>query len=76
VYVTSKLMAATVTVSNDRFEVSGARALFDLSSLAGTFGAYPYDVSAGGQRFLVITEERAAPVPITLVLNRTAGLKK
>jgi hypothetical protein len=38
---------------------------------------YPYDVSADGQRFLVATlREQQSPVPMTLVQNWTALLKK
>ena len=35
----------------------------------------PYDVSADGQRILaVVSNEQAAPEPLTLVLNWMAGL--
>jgi len=48
--------------------------------LAGWLGygqGYNYDVSADGQRFLVNTvTEQAAPTPITVVVNCTAGLRK
>jgi hypothetical protein len=49
-----------------------------LIQLDATFGAFGYDVSADGQRFLVTTllREDLPDVPITVVLNWWAELAK
>jgi Tol biopolymer transport system component/tRNA A-37 threonylcarbamoyl transferase component Bud32 len=72
------LTAATVNGEGGRFEAGAARPLFAVRPRPWvTLGAYPYDVSADGQRFLVNTVvEETASSAITLVVNWTAGLKK
>jgi hypothetical protein len=37
---------------------------------------YSYDVTADGQRFLMLVPPQNSTVPITVVLNWSAGLKK
>ena len=70
-----KLMAAAVNSKDSRFDVGAVKPLFDSHCTGGT--RYCYDVSADGQRFLVITApEQAASAPITVVVNWSAGLKK
>jgi hypothetical protein len=51
---------------------------FEFGAQIGAGGMhYCYDVSADGQRFLIITApEQNASTPITVVVNWTAGLKK
>ena len=72
------LQAASVAVEGDRLEVGAVRALFRLRPPQGRpwqGSPIPYDVSADGQRFLVIDVEREPePAPITVVLNWAAGL--
>jgi Tol biopolymer transport system component len=68
------LMAAAVSSKGATFEVGNVKALFETRPVVV---GKPYDVSADGQRFLVITsQEQAASDPITIVVNWTAGLKK
>jgi Tol biopolymer transport system component len=75
-----RLMAAAVNGGASAFEVGDVRPLFDTRRASPTlFGgpAWMYDISPDGQRFLVNTlAEEAASVPITLVVNWPALLKK
>ena len=70
-----KLMAASINGKGTGFEVAAVKPLF--ATRIGTGGNYRYDVSADGQRFLIDTiTEQEASMPITIVLNWNAGLKK
>jgi serine/threonine protein kinase/Tol biopolymer transport system component len=67
------LMAAEVSVKRDSIEPGAVRPL----GILVANGFYPYDVSLDGQRFLVATpREQKSPVPLTLIQNWTALLKK
>jgi acid stress-induced BolA-like protein IbaG/YrbA len=67
-------MAAEVNGKGSSFEVGTVKELFQTQSTG--YGSR-YDVSADGQRFLVNTvAEQPASLPITVVVNWTAGLKK
>jgi Tol biopolymer transport system component/DNA-binding winged helix-turn-helix (wHTH) protein len=69
-----KLMAADVDGQGSTLKVGGVRQLFESSLIAG--GAH-YTVTPDGKRFLVNAPvEQKAPLPITLVLNWTAGLRR
>jgi hypothetical protein len=69
-----KLMDAEGNGKGPSFQAGAVEQLFQ-TRVAGESNQYV--VSADGQRFLVITTpEQAASTPITVVLNRTAGLKK
>jgi Tol biopolymer transport system component len=68
------LMAAPVVVEDGRVEVGSVQKLFQVRPVTPR---YYYDVSADGQRFLVNTAvESSVSVPITLVVNWPALLKK
>jgi hypothetical protein len=73
-----KLMAVDVKTA-PRFEAGIPHALFD-SHIFVAPRVFRYDVTADGQRFLVITSKQsdaaAAPEAVTVVLNWTAGLKQ
>ena len=70
-----KLMVAGVNSQGSRLDVGAVRPLFETRCAGGT--RYCYDVSADGQRFLIITApEQTASTPITVVVNWSAGLKK
>jgi len=70
-----QLMAAEVAETGDTLEVSKVTRLF--SAPVPTGNGYPYDVSADGQRFLMIVPpERSNSESLKLVQNWTAGLKK
>jgi hypothetical protein len=66
-------MAATVNGRGASLEVRGVKPLFQTRAVSG----YRYDVTADGQRFLIITSpEQAASAPITVVVNWAAGVRK
>ena len=68
------LMAAAVNGKGSSFEVGAVKLLFQTRA---TGQVDRYAVSADGQRFLINTApEQEASVPITVVVNWTAGLKK
>ncbi len=68
------LMAAGISIKGTSVEVGAVRSL-DVRAPSGTF--YPYDVSADGQRFLVVApREQKSTAPLTLVQNWTVLLKK
>jgi serine/threonine protein kinase/Tol biopolymer transport system component len=70
------LMVAGVNSKASSFQVGAVKPLFQ-TYLIGP--RHEYDVSADGQKFLINSAPHpsgAAPAPITVVLNWTAGLKK
>jgi hypothetical protein len=69
-------MAATVTAAATLRADVPVR-LFDTEYLPPSVNEYPYAVSAGGQRFLVISPvTQASANPITVVVNWDAALKR
>ena len=57
-------------------ELGVAHPLFRFNNPLGIIGIVsPYDVTADGQRFILITTPEQTPKPITLVTNWTAALK-
>jgi eukaryotic-like serine/threonine-protein kinase len=69
------LMSATVNGKGETFEVGVVKPLF--RPRLGPGGPTPYDVARDGHHFLMnLISEKAAPAPITVVLNWTAALKK
>jgi Tol biopolymer transport system component len=69
----NKLMAVKVETSGGSFVAGGARVLFDSHS-SGVFGRY--DVSADGQRFVVVYEGNRPSTTLTSVVNWIADLKE
>jgi len=71
-------MSAAVDGRGSSFEVGAVKLLFQTTPLNFALGGRsPYDVSADGQRFLIITmAEQAASAPITLVVNWMAGMRR
>jgi eukaryotic-like serine/threonine-protein kinase len=70
------LVAVPITLKPDGIEVGAAHPLFRFNNPVGMVGIIsPYDVSADGQRFVLITTPEQTPRPITLVTNWTAELK-
>jgi hypothetical protein len=71
-----KLMSVAVRTTRG-FAADVARPLFD-TTLSGTttavVGQYQYDVTADGQRFLLIQPVGSASAPMTVVVNWTAIL--
>jgi eukaryotic-like serine/threonine-protein kinase len=74
-----RLMAVAVNASagSPSLEVGAPAPLFDAHIAQGARYVYDYDVTADGKRFLVTTNNAAAStLPLTVVVNWTAGLKK
>ena len=78
-----KLMAVEVKSAGTTFELGMPKELFDsgLTNVAHTGSYFPFAVQANGQRFLM-TRNAAnaigdlASLPIVVVLDWTAGLKR
>jgi dipeptidyl aminopeptidase/acylaminoacyl peptidase len=75
-----QLMAVAVKAES-RFEAGAATELFELRGFGTTSAPasarYPYDVTADGQRFIILKQvEDASTQNITVVLNWTAALKR
>ena len=68
-----KVTSAVVTVKGDALEVGEVRPLFGPVEIAST---YRYDVSADGQRFLIVPPQKASSDSVTVIQNWAAGLKK
>jgi serine/threonine protein kinase/Tol biopolymer transport system component len=69
----STLMAAAVNGQGGSFEVASVKPLFETRAVSN----YPYDVSADGQRFLIVhTANEAGAAGITVAVNGTAGPTK
>ena len=72
-------MSVEVKMDGDTFEVGTPQALFEArgAALPGGLGGAAFDATADGQRFLIgVPMQEATFLPITVVLNWTAGLKK
>jgi hypothetical protein len=71
------LMSVPITLKTGVVEVGAAQQLFHFSSPLGIVGVVsPYDVTADGQRLILITSPQQAPKSITLVTNWAAELKQ
>jgi Tol biopolymer transport system component len=71
----NSMMAVNVDEKTDEISLGSPRALFHLANNAVIFG--PFDVTADGRRFLISeTNSPAGNVPLTLVTNWDAELKK
>jgi Tol biopolymer transport system component len=68
-----KLMAAEVMIKGGEIQTGEVRPLFGPLPIGN---GYQYDVSADGQRILAVTPRENASVPLTLVQNWPALLKK
>jgi len=69
-----ELMAAKITENGSTLAVDTARPLFQTHT--ESFPSYDLDVSADGDRFLIVsTSSRKLPFPIAVVINWDAGLK-
>jgi serine/threonine protein kinase len=70
-----QFMAAQVNGRGTNFEVGEVRELFTMNNMTPSIASEQYDVSADGNRFLVITTGEAGTLPLTLVQNWMADLK-
>lgn len=70
-----KIVSAEVNASDGKFEARNVRALFQ--GRFGSGGNDSYDVTADGQKFLIVTaSDGAATTTLTFVLNWEAELKR
>jgi Tol biopolymer transport system component len=70
----NKVMAAEVKPSGSSFEIGTVRALFETRPYRA--GGAPFDVTADGQRFIVLYAAEQPTAAITLVVNWTSEAKK
>ncbi len=71
----AKIMAAEVNAGDGKFEVRNVHALFQTRFASG--GNDSYDVTADGQKFLIITSSEGVAAPsLTVVINWDAEVKK
>ena len=71
------LMSVLITLKPGGVEVGAAQPLFRFNNPVGIVGIIsPYDVTADGQRLVLITTPQQASRPITLVTNWAAELKE
>jgi hypothetical protein len=70
------MMVATVRISDSSVQADTPRELFPGGNMLGLEA--PYDVSADGQRFLLAepAKSRTGDLPLTVLVNWDAGLKK
>ncbi len=73
---TSQIAAAAVSGSGPGFEVGEVRPLFSVNNMSPSTAALQYAVTGDGQRFLIMTVGEAGSMPLILVQNWTAELKK
>ena len=73
----SSMMAVNVDEKAEEIALGSPRALFHLANNTGIFRVPRFDVTADGRRFLITeTNSPAGTVPLTLVTNWDAELKK
>lgn len=71
-----KITSAEISAADSSLVVGKVAPLFQVN-VAPTFNGWPYDVSADGKRFVVVSPDtRQAAEPLTLVVNWPALLKK
>jgi len=70
----NRIMAAAVSASGSSFAIGAVTPLFETPVSREIFGAY--DVTANGQRFIIVYEPGQPNATITLVENWDAELKK
>jgi hypothetical protein len=72
----TNIIAAGIRVAGAGIQTDTPRELFSVPALPRGVD-FPYDVTADGQRFLLLQSAPAqGPAPLTVVLNWQAGLKK
>ena len=74
-----KLMSVEVKTDGDTFEMGTPQSLFEIrgAPLPGGLGGAAFDATADGQKFLIgMPVQEATFVPITVVLNWAADLKR
>ena len=72
----TKTWVAQVDGHGSSFEVGTTRVAFDFTSLSPNISAAQYAVTGNGERFLEITTGDAGRLPLTVIQNWTAELKR
>jgi eukaryotic-like serine/threonine-protein kinase len=76
----NRLIAATIGENATSVQAGSPRELFSLPTATGAYAAFTYDVTADGQRFLVLEAAAVGAqltgAPLTVIVNWQAGLKK
>jgi eukaryotic-like serine/threonine-protein kinase len=72
----SNIFAAEVNGHGSSFEVGEVRPMFRLNNISPNTAPAQYAVTSDGQRFLQITTGDTGRLPLTLIQNWTAALKK
>ncbi|MGE5326529.1 MAG: TolB family protein, partial [Deltaproteobacteria bacterium] len=72
----NQLMQAQINFKGPAVEVGVPRPVFQAIFANAGPGARTYDVAPDGKRFYILGTKESAPVPITLVSNWTAAIKK
>jgi len=75
-FTSGQFSAAQVNGRGPNFEVGKTQDLFSINNMSPSTASDQYDVSPDGKRFLVITTGEAGTLPLTLVQNWTAELKR
>ena len=71
----NNIMAVNVDESGGAISLGSPRTLFHVENIEAT--SQPFDVTPDGQRFLIATPNPLpGPVPLTLVMNSNAELKR
>ena len=74
-FSSGQFLVAQVNERGPNFEVGGIQDLFSINNMSPSIASDQYDVSPDGKR-LVITTGEAGTLPLTLVQNWTAELKR
>jgi len=75
-FSSGQFLVAQVNERGPNFEVGGIQDLFSINNMSPSIASDQYDVFPDGKRFLVITTGEAGTLPLTLVQNWTAELKR
>jgi hypothetical protein len=67
-------MAVDVDGTGSSFEAGQPRPLFQVQNVGSLSAISPYDVTADGQRFIIVTNETGQASAINVVLNWDAEL--
>ena len=72
----TRMFGVPVTSANDELALGEPQVLFEGDFAPGLFGFVNYDVTADGERFLMLRQVEGSAVPIVVVLNWFEELKR
>ena len=73
---TGKVMSAQVNTLGTSVQVGEVRVLFDVTDLPPNNAGSQWSLTSDGQRLLAITTGETGALPLTMIQNWTAELKK